>query len=481
MMLPARGSRVKTLERAVPARHRFATRAFFCVAVFFIAVFSVNISHAEFSTDDSLVARSFSGQFIVSAPGQSSPLFFRRDFAADTNFVRLEPALLAVAAERFRELLWRQLGLKPDSPWSGKIYLLLQPAHSPDDEVTIASDSMLHTWNYRVTLPDILTRTRYARALSAVLLLEIAGRDNPNGQPSAEIPSWLVDGLARQVLDEDAAGIILSTPSGSMDRPPLSSVNEKEHGLDSLATARQTLQNFPALTFDQLSWPSDEQVNGDDDGVYQASAQLFVHELSRLPEGSKKLRALLARLPGCQNWQTAFFFVYHGDFKDPVAVEKWWSLRTLDFAAHNSSSQWTMADSSDRLAGLLQVPVEMRSSSNSLPAHAQISLQTAIRDFAPGQRDAVLDVTLRDLELAQFRLAPPFAALAAGYRDTIMDFLGERPAPRALIVNKHDSATRRATVRDTLKKLDALDNRRRVLIARLNVRFVPRNVHAALR
>ena len=140
-----------------------------------------------------------------------------------------------------------------------------------------------------------------------------------------------------------------------------------------------------------------------------------------------------------------------------------------------------MADSSDRLAGLLQVPVEMRSSSNSLPAHAQISLQTAIRDFAPGQRDAVLDVTLRDLELAQFRLAPPFAALAAGYRDTLVDFLGKRPSPRVLIVNKHDSATRRATVRDTLKRLDALDNRRRVLIARLNVRFVPRNVHAALR
>jgi hypothetical protein len=32
-----------------------------------------------------------------------------------------------------------------------------------------------------------------------------------------------------------------------------------------------------------------------------------------------------------------------------------------------------------------------------------------------------------------------------------------------------------------LKKLDDLDNRRRVLIARLNVRFVPRNVHAPLR
>jgi hypothetical protein len=31
-----------------------------------------------------------------------------------------------------------------------------------------------------------------------------------------------------------------------------------------------------------------------------------------------------------------------------------------------------------------------------------------------------------------------------------------------------------------LKRLDTLDTRRRVLIARLNVRFVPRNMHAAL-
>ena len=219
MMLPARGSRVPALERAIPALRRCAAHAFFCAAVFSVPIFSVNISRAEFSPDDSLVAHSFSGQFIVSASGQFSPLFYRRDFVADTNFVRLEPALLAVAAERFRELLWRQLGLKPDSPWSGKIYLLLQPAHSPDDEVTIASDSMLHTWNYRVTLPDILTRTRYARALSAVLLLEIAGRDNPDGKPSAEIPSWLVDGLARQVLDEDASEII-RIHAGRFQGPP---------------------------------------------------------------------------------------------------------------------------------------------------------------------------------------------------------------------------------------------------------------------
>ena len=46
-----------------------------------------------------------------------------------------------------------------------------------------------------------------------------------------------------------------------------------------LAAARRVLQDRPALTFDQLSWPDDAQLSGDDGGVYRASAQLFVNAL----------------------------------------------------------------------------------------------------------------------------------------------------------------------------------------------------------
>jgi hypothetical protein len=475
MRFPARGFRIQALERAVPTLRRFAARAFF-----FVAFSPAVVVHAEFSTADPLMAHSVSGQFVVSDGQPSSRLFYLPDFAANTNFVRLEPALLAVAAERFKGLLWRQLGFKPDSPWRGKIYLNLQPAHSPEDDVTLTSGYQLRTWDYHVTLPDILTRTRYARALSSVLLMEIANRQNITGEQSAEIPSWLVGGLAAQVLDEGAAKIILSAPSADANQLPVSSVNEKVHGLDSLASARMTLQNYTTLTFSQLSWPTDEQLNGDDGGVYLASAQLFVHELLGLPNGQKKMRAFLDRLRDCLNWQTAFFLAFRDDFHLPLDVEKWWSLRAIYFAAHNSSSQWTAADSSDRLASLLSVPVEIRGSSNSLPSHAQISLQMTILEFDPLQRDDLLRNILRNLELAQFRLAPQFAALAAGYRDTIADFLGELNNPRVSLVNKSESGTRRATIRDTLRKLDALDLRRHDLVARMNFRFVPRNVHSTL-
>ena len=75
---------------------------------------------------------------------------------------------------------------------------------------------------------------------------------------------------------------------------------------------------------------------------------------------------------------------------------------------------------------LLSVPVEIRGSSNSLPAHAQISLQTAIRDFAPGASAMTCwRMILRNLELAQFRLAAAVRRAGCRYRDTLADFLGE--------------------------------------------------------
>jgi len=62
-----------------------------------------------------------------------------------------------------------ELGLPADTSWSGKIYLRLHPARSPDETVTITSSPFLNHWNYEVDLPDLLSKTRYARALSGVL------------------------------------------------------------------------------------------------------------------------------------------------------------------------------------------------------------------------------------------------------------------------------------------------------------------------
>ena len=77
--------------------------------------------------------------------------------------------------------------------------------------------------NYRVTLPDILPRTRFLRALTGVMLLEFANRGA--GARSAEIPAWLTDGLSQQLLATGTVAMVLSSPGkvvngvmGELDR-----------------------------------------------------------------------------------------------------------------------------------------------------------------------------------------------------------------------------------------------------------------------
>jgi len=329
----------------------------------------------------------------------------------------------------------------------------------------------------------VVTRTRYARALAAVLLLEIANRGNPDPNHSAEIPPWLADGFAQSALASDDTKVILSAPAGTMNGLSQSRLDKNERGLDPLVSAHRTLQNFSVPTFDQLCWPGDAQLNGYDGGAYFAGAQLFVNDLLGLKNGADKLRAMLARLPGCMNWQPAFFSAFHDDFKRPLDVEKWWALRVVKFAAHHPGPRWPPAVSGDRLTGLLSVPVEFRNDSNSLPAHAEVSLQAVVRNFEPAQRDAVLQTKLRDLELSQYRLSPPFNGLAAGYCAAVADFLGDlKKNPQTYAVNRHAVPMRRRTsVADTLKKLDALDARRRELETKLDSSPLPQNLNRAPR
>jgi hypothetical protein len=417
------------------------------------------------------VVRSISGQFIVTASPQFSLMLHRSDVAANTNLVRLEPALVVVAAERFKTLLWHELGLKPEAPWSGKIFLTLRPAHSLEDEVFIASAPFSQAWNYRLEMPDVLPCQRYARALATVLLMEIANRRHAVGaDQAAEIPPWLAAGLAQQALADDAAKIILSSPAKKMDGLMQSRSAKNEHSLDPLAGARRTLQNFPALTFDQLNWPSDEQMDGNDAGVYLASAQLFVHELLGLKNGAAKCRDLLARLPDCRNWQSAFLAAFREDFPRSLDVEKWWAIRVVTVAAHDVGPRWPAPASRRRLTELLNVPVEFRSDSNALPVHAEISLQATLKNFEPARRDAVLRTKLRDLQLAEFRLAPPFNVLANGYRIVLADFLGEHKRTVRMLPASSQTVTlrRSLSVGETIEKLDDLDANRRAVEAKFD-------------
>src|SRR5208283_2424558 len=120
---------------------RFNDSTFRRLSVFCVVVFPL-FARAQTSLPDTSSARSVSGRFIVtgapSHPG-GSRLAARPEIATNTDFVRLEPALLAVSAERIKESLAHKLnpefrGLDLPTPPFGKIFLALHPAQSTDED-----------------------------------------------------------------------------------------------------------------------------------------------------------------------------------------------------------------------------------------------------------------------------------------------------------------------------------------------------------
>jgi hypothetical protein len=431
-------------------------RNFGCAAVLLGVLYRP--ANAQVSLPGQNATRSMSGQFIITGTA-GSKLVATPAIATNVDIVRLEPAPLAVSAERIRESLHRTLNperwsLSP-APARGKIVLVLHPAQATNETVTVTARPSAHGWDYQVQLPDVLPRTRFVRALTGVLLLQSANRDGQTR--SAEIPAWLTDGLSQELLAAEGQKIILSAPA--------SRTVTTSRGLDSLAEARQVLRDQTPLTIAQLSWPDEAQLAGVDGGVYRASAQLFVKSLLGLKNGPMHLRALIASLPEFYNWQTAFQSAFQANFRRPLDLEKWWAVQTVSFLARDPGPAWTPGVSRDKLKEILRVPVELRTASNTLPAHAEISFQAVLRNFDRSQQAAILQPKLRDLELSQLRMAPPFAALADGYRRTLADYLeaGKRARPAAPLGKHPPARPPKPTVAGTVKKLDALDERRRAV------------------
>lgn len=408
------------------------------------ALFLPSVAGAQLAMLDAAVTRSSaSGQFIV--VGANTPSALPLDADTNAGLVRLDPALLAVSAERIKKPLWRELGIDAAAPWRGRIYLVLHPAESPDENVAIISRRFVDVWGYRVELPDVLPRTTLCRALTEAMLLELANRGNAGDRP-AEIPAWLTEGLSQQLLAAGNQEMILSPPDKAVNGLLQRRTVAVTRGVDPLAKVRPMLQEQPALTVEQLSWPEDVQLSGDDGGVYRASAQLFVNNLLKLNHGPEHLRAMLQMLPDYYNWQLAFRSAFAGDFPLPVDLEKWWALQTAGFTAGGNSMSWTPALSSARLDEILIVPVEVRLAPTDLPVHKEVSLQAAIRSLDSNRQADILQAKLRDLGMAQWRMDPQFAQLADAYRRTIANYLGKRNE-----------------IADTVGTLDALDAQRLVL------------------
>ena len=99
----------------VQALHRFNGFNFFRAFILGGFLFPL-LAYGQSFAPDKNFTRSISGQFIVFGETQFSSLAGSPKVAADTNFVRLQPALLAVSAERIKDTLGRRLEVRLAAP-----------------------------------------------------------------------------------------------------------------------------------------------------------------------------------------------------------------------------------------------------------------------------------------------------------------------------------------------------------------------------
>src|SRR5262245_34841017 len=218
------------------------------------------------------IARSFSGQFIVQDKRPAGPSEAALRQGTNVGLVVFEPTSLAVSAERLKEILWRELGSTAD--WRSRIYLGLYAAQSAEDPVTITSERFRDGWQYRLDLPDVASRNGFVRSMVQVLLLEYGNRNASDR--SAEIPLWLAEGLTQQLFSSDEIELCLPKPADNVNGVILASTTVNRRRKDPLELARQQLSTHPFLTFDQLSWPREEQLSGEPGALYRLSSQVFL-------------------------------------------------------------------------------------------------------------------------------------------------------------------------------------------------------------
>ena len=413
---------------------------------------------AQFQTQPANVARSVSGQFVVLTARNSAG---SRNHAVgpiqDGKLLQLEPAFAAVSGERVKQALAEELGA--GGVWSGKIYISLQRAKSTDDQILLTSERFRDGWNYRLDVPNPVEPTRYVRALVQALLLEQANRSTQ--QRAAEIPLWLSEGLLQQILATRGSLVLLAPPQMQVNRLNVQPKQLDTRRTEAATLARRALGTRAALSIDELSWPKDNQLDGPEGEIYRLSAQWFVAELLRLPEGRTKLQAMLRESANCLNWQTAFFRAFGRDFERPLDVEKWWALATVHADGTESGKAWSSSESWVKLDELLQVPAEVRRVKTELPQATLVPLAAVIRDWDFARQLPIVRAKIIELALARQMVAEDFLGLVDEYRAVLSGYVSQREAAGInLTAGKVNTPTARSVTRETLRQLTRLEQQR---------------------
>jgi hypothetical protein len=388
-----------------------------------------------------------SGQFV--AHGITARTFPPLRAPGEPALILLEPELIAVTAERTKRAFLDELGMG-DAPHD-KVHVLLLSQAKPDHNIGIVSQMHTDGFQYQVGLPIYLEPGRMIKALVQALLQEFANR---GARRNAELPTWLVEGMTRQLMTS-------VVPAPVVNRTPLT---VERLGFDRLGSIRGYFQTNNPLSIQELSFSNLAAMSAEERFRYEGSAHLLVHELLRLRSGKVMMREFVRGLTQTLNWQTAFYNAYRQYFRTPLDFEKWWMLSCVEVRKQEERQAWSTAASLDRLDSLLRVPLEYRTSTNTIPQTREASLQELIRSTDFAAQKNLLGQKLQQLYFLGVNLSAEVAPVANAYEDAIDSYLQKRSLTDHQPALKSDPAQRiQAVERTTLSTLDQLDTARRDL------------------
>jgi hypothetical protein len=371
---------------------------------------------------------SHTGQFIVHGEGPATPppVVLGNDQA---QTIDLEPQLAAMSAERIKRSILQIFRI--NDQYRDKIHLVLLDRAFRDQPIGMVATSFADGWKYEIITPARVESVKFIKAIVQAVLLEFANRNHRRG---AELPSWLVEGLTQEIIADILPTAVLQTEPWVALQNNLWVLKDRKQssreivGVDQLKAAREFFKTNSCLTINQLSFGKVDWSNRDEARLYQASAQLFVHELLKFPNGPRLMAGFVASLPNTLNWQTIFLGVYRQHFARLLDVEKWWALVWLDFKNRESREVWPIDVSAHKLRAGLLTSIEVTAFTNSLPQRQEVGLPVVLEKADFSVQRQILGQKLQQLYFLSYTLAPEVAVIAGKYRSSIQEYLQKRAA-----------------------------------------------------
>lgn len=416
------------------------------LAAFLLASSLGGLAQPALPFEAPVTSTSVSGQFVVHGRDSSPPPAARElRPVGDDPVIQLRPDLLAVSCERVKKAILFRLDVR--DAWRGKVHLHLQRQPLVERPIAIRPQLNREGWQYHLAVPDRVEWPRLVRALTEVVLLELANRENAGNTP-VQLPLWLTEGCHQLALGDYGRDLVIESQT---------TLNRSARKPDPLRVSRDTLKGREPLGFSVLTLATvDTLGNPAAFTEFQANAALLVHELTEPPLNARThtfVRALSANL----NWQTTFLQVFRDQFATLLEAEKWWAVNATHELARDPALQWSRGEVLARLQEILTETAAVRPAGETSPVQQTLPLSEVVAAWDFPTQEAVLRRKTAQLQLLSLRTPPALQPLVADCFRTLERYLAERQAAGADVTSRGTMQNRGPVLaRATARKLESL-------------------------